>query len=113
MTNYNLQNFIKLLKPGCAPGIDGIRTEPASGMNTSLHLYMSIFSVCLKYSSVTDEFCFGLLVPILKKSTLDPTLSKYSVPITISVTMLKILEHFILEKCGYDTYNGEQICTRC
>ena len=110
MTNYNVQKFIKLLKPGCTPGIDGITTEHLSnGLKTSLPLYLStLFSVCLKYGIVPNDFCVGILVPVLKKNTLDPTVPKNYRPITISVIMSKILEHFILEKCGDDTYNEHQ-----
>ena len=58
MTNYNVQKFIKLLKPGCTPGIDGITTEHLSnGLKTSLPLYLStLFSVCLKYGIVPNDF---------------------------------------------------------
>ena len=107
MTNYNEQKFIKLLKPGCTPGIDGITTEHLSnGLKTSLPLYLSaLFSVCLKYGIVPNDFCVGPLVPILKKNTLDPNVPKNYRPITISVIMSKTLEHFILEKCGDGTYN--------
>ena len=59
------------------------------------------FTVCVKFGVLLDKFNHSVLVPIIKKSTLDPTsASSYSNrPITISVTLSKILELHILESC--------------
>ena len=37
-------------------------------------------------------------MPVLKKSSLDPTLPKNYRPVTVSVTLSKILEYFMLDR---------------
>ena len=44
-----------------------------------------------------EQFCNGLLIPIIKKCTLDPSQAKSYRPITVSATISKILEYHILE----------------
>jgi hypothetical protein len=51
---------------------------------------------------VPDAFQTGLLIPILKKINLDPCKASNYRPITISVTMSKILEMYILEDYTLD-----------
>ena len=108
--NYKICHYIKRLKKGCSPGIDGIRTEHlTNALKTDLPLYLSnLFSSCLTFGIVPEQFCQGLLVPILKKNTLDPTKPNHYRPVTISVTMLKLLEHYILDECGNINYSEHQ-----
>ena len=50
----------------------------------------------------------GLLVPIIKKANIDPALPKNYRPITISVVLSKLLEHYVLEKCSHHEYSKFQ-----
>ena len=59
-----------------------------------------MFTICIKYGIVPTSFSHGLLIPILKKTTLDPTIAKNYRPITISNTLSKILELYILADLG-------------
>ncbi|KAK2144367.1 hypothetical protein LSH36_764g00056 [Paralvinella palmiformis] len=40
-----------------------------------------MFSLRLKYGFIPNTFCQGLLVPLLKKPTLDPTLLQHYRPV--------------------------------
>ena len=53
---------------------------------------------------MTTSFSQGLLIPLLKKTTLDPTIAKNYRPITISNTMSKILELYILDVSGHHDF---------
>jgi len=72
-------NYIKKLNRGSLPGIDGIRAEHlkhALGSRIIRHISV-MFSLCLKYGILPNTFRQGLIVPLLKKPTLDPTLSQH------------------------------------
>ena len=72
------------------------------------------FILCLTYSVIPETFCAGLLVPILKKSNLDPKVPRNYRPITVSSVLSKILEIYILEqvkennpaKCQFSFVSG-------
>ena len=68
-----------------------------------------MFSLCLKYGIIPNALSQGLLVPLRKKPTLDPTLPQHSRPVTESCTLSKLLELYILDVSGYHesrvTYN--------
>lgn len=67
-------------------------------MNSKIINYLSeLLSICIKFGIVPECFNTGLLIPILKKSTLDPQIPKNYRPITISSTFSKILELYILD----------------
>ena len=58
---------------------------------------------CLCFGLVPDSFQCGLLVPLIMKSNLDPSVAKSYRPIIMSVTISKLLEYYILEEIS-DTY---------
>ena len=53
--------------------------------------------MCIQFHIVAASFERGVLVPLLKKPTLDPSLPKNYRPVTISSTLSKLLELYILE----------------
>ena len=110
VSESKIRRYIKQLKAGAAAGHDGITAEHIkSAINTSLPLFISdLFSMCLQYGQVPDSFRTGLLVPIIKKANIDPALPKYYRPITISVVLSKLLEHYVLEKCSHHEYSKFQ-----
>ena len=88
MSDSRLFKYIKQLKSGSAPGCDGITLEHikfAMSTNFMAHL-CSMFSVCVRYAVVPDLFHEGVLIPILKKSTLDPSQAVNYRPIMVSTT---------------------------
>jgi len=61
--------------------------------------------MCLKYGIVPNTFCQSLLVPLLKKPTLDPTLPQHYRPVIVYCTLSKLLELYILDVSGYHEFN--------
>ena len=68
----------------------------ATESNIVNHL-SSMSTLCLKFGIVPKSFSSGLLVPLLKKPTLDPSVPKYYRPVTISCTFSKSLELYTLD----------------
>jgi len=62
-----------------------------------------MFTLCIRFGVVPSSFGKGLLIPILKKPTLDPSVPKNYRPVTISSTLSKILELYMLDivNCEY------------
>ena len=105
-----IRHYIKRLKPGAAPGSDGITGEHLkTAMNSKLPLHLSnLLSTCVRFGVIPDHFCHGLLIPILKKRTLDPSIPKSYRPITVSAIVSKILEQYIIDKCDEYRHNEAQ-----
>ena len=64
---------MKDLKLNCSAGSDGVTAEHlkyAAGTKLILHL-CNLLSTCFNYGVVPESFNHGILVPILKKSTLQ------------------------------------------
>ena len=104
ISEHQIQTYIKQLKSGSAPGLDGVMAEHLKyGINTILPLFLSVlFSLCVRHGTVPKHFCEGLLIPILKKHNLDPSIPSNYRPITVSVIPSKILEFYVLDQCkGY------------
>jgi hypothetical protein len=95
-----LLRMVGSLKLGKAPGIDGIVAEHvihASGQCPHLiTLIADIFQICSSAGIVPTSFCKGILIPVLKKPHLDPSLAKNYRPITVATTFSKLLEKLIL-----------------
>ena len=102
-----IRHYIKRLKPGAAPGTDGITGEHLqTAMNSKLPLHLSNFlSTCVRFGVVPDHFCHGLLIPILKKRTLNPSNPKSYRLITVSAIVSKILEQYIIDNCDEYRHN--------
>ena len=67
-----LKKYINLLKFGSSPGSDSVSTEHSSHTSLVYHL-CNIFTYCFRYGKVLTGGTRGLLVPILKKPSLDPS----------------------------------------
>jgi exonuclease III len=109
-TEHMTKKYISALKLGCAPGLDGITSEHLKfAMNTNVIVHLcKLFTVCFQSGVVPESFSNGLLVPILKKPTLDPTLPKNYRPITVSSIMSKIIELYIIDECSNYEFNDFQ-----
>ena len=99
-----------MLKPGSSPGVDGIMPEHLKyACDSDLILHLSILlSACLINGVIPDSFRRGLLIPIPKKSNMDPSVPSNDRPITISVIISKVLELHILEECQGHIFNQSQ-----
>ena len=88
---YEMKMFIKKLNSGSAPGIDGVTAgHVKSAINSSLVSHLcSLFSLCLKFSIVPNSVTKGILVPLLKKLSLDQ-----SMIIQIIIDQLYCQPHF-------------------
>ena len=105
-----IRNYIKRLKPGSSAGVDRVTPEHLKhAMDSKLPLLLSVLlSLCLRHGVVPQSFTKGILVPILKKKNLDPTLACNYRPITISTILSKLLEYYILDQCSDFQFNPSQ-----
>ena len=77
-TRRRVKYYIVKLNSRSSPGIDGVMTEHlkyATESSNVNHL-SSMLTVCLKFGIVPKSFSSGLLVPLLKKPALDPSVPK-------------------------------------
>ena len=51
-----------------------------------------LLTICIRYGIAPKYFMQGLLVPILKKSNIDPSIPKNYRPVVISNTFAKLFE---------------------
>ena len=98
-SEYNMVKYIKTLKSGCSAGYDGITSEHLKyslGSNLIGNLCY-LFTYCFQFGVVPTNFTEGLLIPLLKKPSLDPTLCKNFRPIIVSTAFSKLAELCILD----------------
>ena len=101
LSQHLLCKFVKDLKLNCSAGSDGVTAEHlkyAVGTKLILH-FCNLLSTCFKYGVVPESFNHGILVPILKKSTLDSTVAKHYRPVIVSTVFSKLAEMYILHEC--------------
>ena len=110
ISEHCIKRYIKQLNSGTSPGYDGIQPEHLKhALDSNLAKYLSVmFTLCLRFGLVPESFKKGLLVPILKKSNIDPTKPNNYRPITVSVTLSKILEYYILDRTSSHEYSDYQ-----
>ena len=92
---------MKKLKNTSTPGCDGITTEHLKyALDSKLPLCLCVlFSLCVRTGITPDKFNMEIMVSVLKKTTLDPGCAANYRPITISVTLSKILDLHIFDRC--------------
>ena len=96
--------YIRQLNLGKAAGADGLTTEHyvyAIGSSVPLHI-SSMLTLCLQHGLVPETFLKisnGVLIPIYKTGKDSSKANSYR-PVTMSVTLTKILEMYILETCS-------------
>ena len=109
------------LKRKCAPGIDGVTTEHMlfALSDTLCTELASVYSHMFKYNAVPDVLQIGIIVPILKKSTLPSYDYNNFRPITLSTVHAKLVELIILpmvnldiggNQYAYQTGKGTEFC---
>ena len=107
---YSVRKYIAKLNSCCSAGLDGITAEHLKYANNSiLLLHLSILlSICVAFGIVPNQFCDGLLIPILKKTNIDPTQPRNYHTITVSSVLSKLLELHFLKKCDQYKFNSCQ-----
>ena len=110
LSEHRIKNCIKRLKNRSSPGLDGISAEHLKfALDSNLPLYLSVlFTLCLRFGIVPDSFSTGILVPVLKKTNLDPTVANNYRPITVSVVLSKTFELYIIDECEGYQFSGYQ-----
>ena len=86
------------LKRGKAPGSDGIYHEHLIFGNSQVLCasLASLYTGILSTAYVPNIFTTGVIIPVIKKSTLDPNVVKNYRPITKSSVHTKAIESFII-----------------
>ena len=89
--------LISNIRKNKSPGLDGITAEHLIYDKSSLlcSLLASLYTVILSRACVPTLFTTGLIVPILKKSTLNPNIAHNYRPITLSSIHTKMVEALI------------------
>ena len=102
-----IRKYIKKLNNGSAPRMDGIMSGHLKyAMDSHLVIHLSVLlSLCLIEGSVPDGFCQNVITPVLKGSNLDPTLSNNYRPITVSSSISKLLELYIIDECHNHSFS--------
>ena len=93
-----VEKCIKSLKRNSSPGLDGVTSEYLVHGNSS-HLcrcLASLYTQMLTYNYVPTCFSTGVIIPILKKATLDPNIPKNYRPITLSSIYSKLFEAVVM-----------------
>ena len=115
-----IESSIRKLKRNSSPGIDGITGEYLiNGTSDTLRTFLvSLYTIMLKYNCVPTIFNTGVMVPVLKKPTLNPSDPSSYRPIIISSVFSKLFELLIIPsevplcnnqfgfRAGYGVYNG-------
>jgi hypothetical protein len=92
-----VHKLITSLKRGVCPGIDNICVEHLTyGISDALcDVLADLYSSILSTTPVPDCMSTGVIIPILKKSTLDANNTGNYRPITLSSTFSRLLELLI------------------
>ena len=110
MSESTLEEHVGKLRLGCAAAVDGITADHVKwAMGSRLASTLRrILSICVRYGIVPDSFTKGLLIPLLKKSNIDPTVSKNYRPILLSTTFSKVFEIQLFKECGEHEFQDLQ-----
>ena len=93
-----IDKCVAKLRRNSSPGIDNLCAEfLIYGRSRALCHHLSVlYSTILTYNYVPNVFSMGVIVPVLKKPTLNPSLPVNYRPITVSSVLAKLFEILIL-----------------
>jgi len=93
-TTSMVRKYAHKLNKSASSGINGIDANHLIyGLESGLDVFLSaILTLSLRFGVVPESFYSGVLIPILKKPGLDPSLPGNYRPIIVSVVLSKILE---------------------
>ncbi|XP_064625918.1 uncharacterized protein LOC135486751 [Lineus longissimus] len=94
LSRQKLHKTILGLRKGCAPGKDGITAEQlAFGCSALLVNHLAaLYTAILSRHIVPTCFRTGIIIPLLKKPTLNPNSPNSYRPITLGSTFAKLAE---------------------
>lgn len=98
ITESLVYTLISQLNKGVAPGNDGVTAEHLiHGLSSTLCKYLAeIYTLMFSYCTVPNCFKLGIIIPILKKPTLNPNFPENYRPITLSSTLSKLAELILM-----------------
>ena len=98
ITSENVLAAIKNLKRGTSPGFDNITPEHfIYALSQELtNILANIYSIIIATSTIPEIFQKSIIIPILKKSTLDANTPTNYRPICLSSVHTKLVEHVIM-----------------
>ena len=107
ITRDTILTAIKNLKKGTSPGIDDITSDHL--VHATSHkladLLANVYSIIITSAVIPDLFKNSIIIPILKKPTLDPDNPTNYRPISLSSIHTKLIENTLLPE---DTVSGCQ-----
>ena len=106
----DVTDYVKRLKSGRSGGHDGVLPEHLKyGIGSGISRHLSqMLTLCARHSVIPKSFHLGILVPVLKKPTLDPSTAKHYRPIIVSTVFSKLLEYAILDSVKYYEFHDLQ-----
>jgi exonuclease III len=98
ITSTTVEKCIDKLKHSKAAGIDGIHNEHVvfGGTRLSIHLCM-LFNAMLRHAFVPNDFCKGIILPLLKNKHGDATQLDMYRGITLAPALSKLFESVLLD----------------
>ena len=87
VSEAKVRKYLRHLKGNTAAGYDGVTAEHlkfATASKLPLHI-SALFTQCVRFGIIPEQFNNGLVIPLLKKPTLNPTDPGSYRPITVSV----------------------------
>ena len=99
VTTHEVARLIHSLTKGKSPGSDNISTEHLIYGQSELmySVFSNYYSQILSHGLVPESFTLGVIIPVLKKPTLNPNISSNYRPITLSTTHAKLIELLMLK----------------
>ena len=115
----HIRSLLAKLKKRCAPGFDGVTAEHLlyASSDTFCSVLARMYENIFRYNIVPDVLKVGVIIPILKKSTLDVSAFNNYRPITLSSVYAKLLELMMIpdsdisvNQYGYQRLKGADFC---
>ena len=120
ISSDTIRKLLSKLKKCSAPGLDGITAEHLiHASSESVCIFLSkVYSVIISHNIVPNVLKVGVIIPILKKPSLDVSKFKNYRPITLCSIYAKLLELIMLPDCeisesqyGYRKGKGADFCS--
>ena len=100
VTAEDVARLVPELNRDASPGLDGVTAERLMyGSSPALfQVLASLLTACLEEMRVPTSFTDSLIVPLIKKSSMDPDCEDSYRPISLVSTISKLLEMLLLEE---------------
>jgi len=100
VNSNSISTLIDKLHSNCAPGLDGLTSEHLKYGKSDIlcDVLSELFTCLMSWQIVPGSFQTGVIVPVLKKPSLNPNVVSSYRPITLSSVLSKMLEMLLLPK---------------